>query len=185
MRNLLILLILSFFSTQGYAASCPDGNEPVKSVSADGTYFVYNCGGSSNNTSTSTNSSSAASTSSSNENSTGINTYGGGWPPEEASPNYETLRYYLYRYLYLMPDFEPRYHKVKGSNNPFNFQFDLREDEYIKQQMQTTPLLSYLLYEDGKIVVDEITPKDRFGDMFSDTSMYHSMSMGKSIITND
>jgi CubicO group peptidase (beta-lactamase class C family) len=47
--------------------------------------------------------------------------------------------------------------------------------------MQTTPLLSYLLFEDGKIVVDEITPKDRFGDKFSDTSMYHSMSMGKSI----
>jgi hypothetical protein len=47
--------------------------------------------------------------------------------------------------------------------------------------MQTTPLLSYLLYEDGKIVIDEITPKDRFGDMFTDSSMYHSMSMGKSI----
>ena len=25
---------------------CPDGSEPVKSISADGTYFVYNCGGS-------------------------------------------------------------------------------------------------------------------------------------------
>ena len=46
MRKLLILLILSFFSTQGFAAGCPDGSEPVKSVSADGTYFVYNCGGS-------------------------------------------------------------------------------------------------------------------------------------------
>ena len=27
------------------AGGCPDGSEPVKSVSADGTYFVYNCGG--------------------------------------------------------------------------------------------------------------------------------------------
>jgi hypothetical protein len=45
MKKLLLLLILSFFSAQGYAASCPDGSEPVKSVSADGTYFVYNCGG--------------------------------------------------------------------------------------------------------------------------------------------
>ena len=25
---------------------CPDGSEPVKSISSDGTYFVYNCGGS-------------------------------------------------------------------------------------------------------------------------------------------
>ena len=44
MQKLLILLILSFFSTQGYAASCPDGNEPIKTVSADGSYFVYKCG---------------------------------------------------------------------------------------------------------------------------------------------
>ena len=46
MKKLFLLLILSFFSTQGFAAGCPDGSEPVKSVSADGTYFVYNCGGS-------------------------------------------------------------------------------------------------------------------------------------------
>ena len=44
MKKLLLLLILSFFSTQGFAAGCPDGSEPVKSISADGTYFVYNCG---------------------------------------------------------------------------------------------------------------------------------------------
>ena len=29
------------------AGGCPDGSEPIKSVSADGTYFVYNCGGAS------------------------------------------------------------------------------------------------------------------------------------------
>ena len=29
--------------------------------------------------------------------------------------------------------------------------------------MQKTALLSYLLYEDGKIVIDEISPKDKFG----------------------
>ncbi len=41
MKKLLILLL--FFSTQGLAASCPDGSEPVKSISDDGTYFVYKC----------------------------------------------------------------------------------------------------------------------------------------------
>ena len=46
MKKLLLLLILSFFSPQSFAGSCPDGSEPVKSISADGTYFVYNCGGS-------------------------------------------------------------------------------------------------------------------------------------------
>ena len=44
MKKLFLLLILSFFSAQGLAAGCPDGSEPVKSISDDGTYFVYNCG---------------------------------------------------------------------------------------------------------------------------------------------
>ena len=43
MKKLLLLLILSFFSIQGFAGGCPDGSEPVKSISADGTYYVYNC----------------------------------------------------------------------------------------------------------------------------------------------
>ena len=44
MKKLLLLLALSFFSAQSFAAGCPDGSEPVKSVSDDGTYFVFNCG---------------------------------------------------------------------------------------------------------------------------------------------
>ena len=45
MKKLFLLLILTLFSAQGLAGGCPDGSDPVKSVSADGTYFVYNCGG--------------------------------------------------------------------------------------------------------------------------------------------
>jgi hypothetical protein len=68
MKKLLLLLILSFFSTTGYSGTsyppadsgdsdpepaaespastrtCPDGNEPTKGLSADGYYFVYTCG---------------------------------------------------------------------------------------------------------------------------------------------
>ena len=54
MKKLLLLLILSFFSAQGLAGGCPDGSEPVRSVSVDGTYFVYNCGGSSSVTNSKT-----------------------------------------------------------------------------------------------------------------------------------
>ena len=46
MKNLLMILALSLFSIQSSAGSCPDGSEPIKSISADGTYFVFNCGGS-------------------------------------------------------------------------------------------------------------------------------------------
>ena len=139
MQKLLLLLILSFFSLQSYAGSCPDGSDPVRSVSADGTYFVFNCGGSSNNdTSSSTNSSSTASTVSNKNNSKGIDRFGGiSEIPEDANPNDETLKFYLYRYLYsnnIYPfcgsdnkelhceDIQPKYnYPIEPSNNPYQF----------------------------------------------------------------
>ena len=54
MKKLLLILILSFFSAQSFAVSCPVGSEPVKSISADGTYSVYNCGGGNEQASSST-----------------------------------------------------------------------------------------------------------------------------------
>jgi len=44
MKNLLLLLVFSLLSIQSFAGGCPDGSEPIKSISADGTYFVFNCG---------------------------------------------------------------------------------------------------------------------------------------------
>jgi len=49
MKKLFLLLILSFISATGLAAGCPDGSEPVKSVSEDGTFFVYKCAADNNN----------------------------------------------------------------------------------------------------------------------------------------
>ena len=43
MKKILFIFVLSLYSIQGYASSCPDGSEPVKSISADGTYYVFNC----------------------------------------------------------------------------------------------------------------------------------------------
>jgi len=54
MKNLLLILVLSLLSIQSFAGSCPDGSEPVKSISADGTYFVYKCAADSNNSQKST-----------------------------------------------------------------------------------------------------------------------------------
>ena len=93
MKKLILLLILPFFSIQSFAGSCTDGSDPVKSISADGTYFVYKCAG--------TKEGKTNSTSSSNESSTGIDRFGGESEiPESANPNDETLKFYLYRYLY-------------------------------------------------------------------------------------
>ncbi len=137
---------------------------------------------SNNNTSKQSNNDTSKQSSSSH----GIDRFGGESEiPWNANPNYETLKYYLYTYLYGngMEDEDHRLWEVKASNNPHNFQFDLREDNYVKKQMQKTALLSYMLYEDGKIVIDEITPKDRFGDMFTESSKYGSASLGKSLVS--
>jgi len=43
---LLSMIIGVSMSSVTKAAGCPDGSEPVKSISADGSYYEYNCGGS-------------------------------------------------------------------------------------------------------------------------------------------
>ena len=66
MKKLILILILSFLASTGYSGvsypassddsdepsesapsikNCPDGSAPVKSVSDDGFYFVFKCGG--------------------------------------------------------------------------------------------------------------------------------------------
>ena len=182
MKNLFLLLILSFFSVQGYAAGCPDGSKLVKSVSNDGTYFVFSCGGDNNSTSKSTNSSSSGASG------TVIDRYGGRSEiPEDANPNYQTLFYFLDSYLNEWDRFYKRWpndgykYNVEKSNRPYTFKSDLRENKDVKNEFQKTALLSYLIYEKGKIVVDEITPKERFGELFNNQSKLHSQSAGKSI----
>ena len=49
MKKLYLLLILSLLSAQAFTGSCPDGSDPIKSVSDDGTYYVYKCGGGNTN----------------------------------------------------------------------------------------------------------------------------------------
>ena len=112
-----------------------------------------------------------------------INTYNGRSEiPEKAKkPNYETLLYYFWEYTNGNWTNNPKYSEIKASDEPYKFKFDLRDDEIVKKQMQKTALLSYLLYEDGKIVIDEKSPKDKFGKVFTNETKYHSQSVGKSI----
>ena len=170
------LLTLTLFSIQSYAGSCPNGKDPVKSISSDGTYFVYKCG-----TRISTNSSVALSE-------IEIDRFNGRFEiPEDANPNYQTLYYFLDGYLNQWDKFYKRWtndgykYNIEKSSRPYSFESDLRENKDVKNEFQKTALLSYLLYENGKIVVDEITPKERFGELFNNQSKLHSQSAGKSI----
>jgi len=114
-----------------------------------------------------------------------INTYKGRSeiPEKVKKPNYETLLYYFWEYTNGNWNNNPAYSNIKGSEKPYEFKFELREDKVVKKQMQKTALLSYLLYEDGKIVVDEISPKDKFGKVFTNQTKFHSQSVGKSLVS--
>ena len=100
--------------------------------------------------------------------------------PEDVKPNFDTLLFYYWKYTNRNWNNNPKYTDIKASENPYKFEFNLREDAYVKKQMQKTALLSYLLFEDGKIVIDEISPKDKFGKVFTNETKYHSQSVGKS-----
>ena len=102
-------------------------------------------------------------------------------PEHGVKPSYETLLYYYWNYTNGNWFNKEKYSVIKASESPYQFQFDLREDKNVKKQMQKTALLSYILFEEGKIVVDELSPKDKFGKVFTNETRYHSQSVGKSI----
>ena len=103
--------------------------------------------------------------------------------PEKVKPNYDTLLYYYWMYTNSNWNNNSVYSNIKASEKPYEFKFDLRNDKIVKKQMQKTALLSYLLYEDGKIVVDEISPQDKFGRVFTNETKFHSQSVGKSLVS--
>ena len=94
-------------------------------------------------------------------------------------PNKPTLQTYLDRYI----DEQRRFlgFKISPSDEPSKFEKDLRDEPYIRKQLQSTALLSYLLYENGKIVVDELTPESRFGSQVKKDTPLPSRSIGKTL----
>ena len=101
--------------------------------------------------------------------------------PEDAKPDYKILKHYLKKYI----DESKHGNKViiKKSKNYKEFNFNLKQDENVIKAFSDTALLSYLMYVNGQIVIDEITPKDRFGKIFKNNTLYVSNSAGKSIMS--
>ncbi|WP_075533750.1 hypothetical protein [Candidatus Pelagibacter communis] len=108
--------------------------------------------------------------------------------PEDTNPNFDTLLYYFFKYQHshFVPGsrtYQWDMYEAKPSSQHYKFKSDLKDDKYIKKQMNKTALLSYLLYEDGKITVDEISPKDRFGNFVNNETKLRSMSVGKTMVS--
>ena len=101
--------------------------------------------------------------------------------PQDANPDYKILKHYLKKYIDESKDGKKV--TIKKSKNYKEFDFNLKQDENVIKAFSDTALLSYLMYVDGQIVIDEITPKDRFGKIFKNNTLYVSNSAGKSIMS--
>ena len=123
------------------------------------------------------------------QNNLNINLYEGRWHiPYEKNPNRNTLIYYIYKQLFSHLNGDEntyQFHKyeISPSKNPYEFKSDLIEDKFVKKQMQTKALLSYLYFQDDHIIVDEITPKNRFGEFVNNETKLRSNSVGKSMVS--
>ena len=58
----------------------------------------------------------------------------------------------------------------------------MRVDETVKSQLKESAILSYLRFEGDKIVIDEMSPKERLGEFIDNSTKFRSNSVGKSMI---
>ena len=104
----------------------------------------------------------------------------------DSNPNRDTLIYYLWHYSYrpkYMGD-DPnkfKFFEVKPSKKPYEFKFNLIEDKFVKKQIKTKGILSYLYFQDGQVLIDEISPQERLGEFIKEDTKFISMSMNKSV----
>ncbi len=96
-----------------------------------------------------------------------------------SNPNRDSLIYYLWKYSYR--DRSSHLKEFKPTNSSYDFKFNLIEDKFLKKQMKTKGILSYLYYQDGEVLIDEFSPKERLGDFLNNETKFYSMSMGKSV----
>ena len=97
-----------------------------------------------------------------------------------SNPNRDTLIFYLWKYSYrdrgrFLSEI------LKPTNNSYDFKFNLIEDKYLKKQMKTKGILSYLYYQDGEVLIDEFSPKERLGEFLNNETKFISHSMSKSV----
>jgi len=96
------------------------------------------------------------------------------------------------RRIVVVPKKKNKKFEVKGSENHYKFQSNLREDKDVLKEIKNTKktgLISYLLFEDDKIVIDEsdIPDKTRKGKNNEAEKIHNGLlqshSMGKSLVS--
>ena len=100
--------------------------------------------------------------------------------PHNANPDEKILKHYLKKYIkhHVEADWKV---KIKATDNYKKLKFELTSDDDVNKQMNETALLSYLMYENGNVIIDEINEK--FKNNFKNKTLYMSHSVGKSLIS--
>lgn len=72
-------------------------------------------------------------------------------------------------------------YSVGGSTNPTQFDFAKESNSRLDEVMATSSSFSYLFFENGKVIYDELPPEGRFSKTFDNNTYFPSHSMGKSV----
>ena len=119
-----------------------------------------------------------------------IETYGGRWaiPSKKDPKNRDTLIYYNYKNLFShfngdRNTYQFDRYEAKPSSKIYKFNTNVKENKFVQKEMQKKAILSYLYFQDDQILIDELTPKDRFGDFVKNETKLRSNSVGKSMVS--
>jgi len=73
---------------------------------------------------------------------------------------------------------------VEGSKQPTSLVINPIENHYVGHQLKYNSVLSYILYEEGEVTIDQVAPPDRFDRLTIDNATpFRSQSVGKSVIS--
>lgn len=101
-------------------------------------------------------------------------------PEHTVNPSVATLRYYFQRSLTSGRRYSFSYARSAAAASPRPLSFKKINSPFVTEQMNATAMVSFLAYEDGEVIVDEVSPEFRFGDMFNDDTPLISNSVAKS-----
>ena len=170
MKKIYLTLFLLFFSTSAFAFDVCEHEKKFSNI-----WYYNNCD---DNLLQSTNQKSKIGKTSNNP--------WKGYPynsneiPSKAKPDEKILKHYLKKYIKHHAEVDWKV-KVKASDNYKKLKFELTNNDDVNKQMNKTALLSYLMYENGIVTIDEINEK--YEKNFKNKTLYMSHSVGKSLIS--
>tara|TARA_B110000503_G_C7103385_1_gene394845 strand:+ start:354 stop:1511 length:1158 start_codon:yes stop_codon:yes gene_type:complete len=98
--------------------------------------------------------------------------------PSSYRPNLETVRHHFQEYNTRGTSYR---FDTDPSPTPRALEFSLRTEPKVQRELNSASVASYLMYENERVVIDEMSPDGRLGDLIDNETMIYSMSLGKSL----